>query len=202
MIYLPDTLMYRSNIKYRNGIIYKIFSKKNPFKVYIGSTYLTKEERFKYHKTGKTNSTLLFKEFGYENCEIEIVIPFPCDNKYQLEQHEMIWIIYYSNLENYKCVNKYNNKPLWLGQYVRPYTRKMFLKERMINIKRELQREIERRYNVKTQDLRFDYFVDRGGKVNVMLVMCGDLNLQQSAINQFYINKKMGRSNNLITLRP
>ena len=149
MISLPNTLMYRFNIKYRKGIIYKIFSKKNPFKVYIGSTHLTADERFKQHKIDNTSSTLLFNEFGYENCEIEIVVPFPCDNKYQLEQHEMAWIIHYSNLENYKCVNKSNNKPLWLGEYIRPYTYKTFLKERMRNIKKELEREIERRYNIK-----------------------------------------------------
>ncbi len=182
----PKSLEY--NKKYQNGIIYKIYCKKNPYKVYIGSTHLPLSVRFRGHKHDSTFSSKLFKEFGYENCVIEVVVPFPCDTKYQLDQHEMIWIIHFSNLDGYTCVNRAHNK--YISGF-KPITRREFLKQRNYSIRRELIREIDRRYNKRTEKLYFDYVVDKTGKANVMFVWTGGRNTNKDAINKWWCWKRM-----------
>jgi hypothetical protein len=182
----PKSLEY--NKKYQNGIIYKIYCKKNPYKVYIGSTYLPLSVRFKGHKHDSTFSSKLFNEFGYENCIIEVVVPFPCDTKYQLDQHEMIWIIHFSNLDGYTCVNRAHNKHL---SGFKPITRREFLKQRNYSIHRELNREIDRRYNKRTEKLYFDYVVDKTGKANVVFVWTGGRNTNEQTTRRFYFMRSM-----------
>ena len=62
--------------------VYIIYSTKNPKKVYVGSTEMTLEKRFKEHKwnyicwkrgnTTKCTSFILFDEYGVESCEIKL----------------------------------------------------------------------------------------------------------------------------------
>jgi hypothetical protein len=81
--------------EYKNGIIYKIIGGDE---IYIGSTYLTKEERFKNHKQGYgcwlndkyhfVSSFTLFEKYGIKNCSIDIIEPFPCETEQQLRERE------------------------------------------------------------------------------------------------------------------
>ena len=84
-------------VNYQNGQIYKIvdigFNK-----CYIGSTCENLKRRFQRHKDhhieyqkGKQNfttSSLLFDEYGAENCEIIWIKDYPCNSKKELEAEE------------------------------------------------------------------------------------------------------------------
>ena len=99
------------NNKYQNGKIYKI-TDIGYNKCYIGSTIENIKQRiarhrhnYKEHLKGKFNnvsSFKLFEEFGVENCKIELVESYPCNNKDELEAREGYYI------RNTECVNKLN----------------------------------------------------------------------------------------------
>ena len=86
---------------YLNGKIYKITDKNNT-KCYYGSTTRELVVRFSEHKNSKKNCSIniLFDEFGIDNCRIELVIDFVCDNRKDLEKMEGYYI------KNNECVNK------------------------------------------------------------------------------------------------
>ena len=78
--------------------IYKIWSEKGD-KVYIGSTTDLKE-RWRHHRDRvKTNSRILFDEYGKENCKIEAIEEV---KEEQLNERERYWIEFYGD----KVVNK------------------------------------------------------------------------------------------------
>lgn len=100
---------------YKNGKIYKIID--NAYtKMYIGSTTQPLYKRFSRHKKDyelwkkgekwkngkeyKITSFCIFDEFGIENCKIELIEEYQCDNKNQLERKEGDYI------KNNECVNK------------------------------------------------------------------------------------------------
>ena len=96
-------------LDYQNGKIYMIYPKceYDEGDVYYGSTAEKRlsarmsKHRCKYiNKTNNCNSTLLFNKYGLENCIIELVEEFPCDNKQQLHKREGFYI------KNNKCINK------------------------------------------------------------------------------------------------
>jgi hypothetical protein len=80
--------------------------------VYYGSTTQPLCKRisehrsaYKRYKNGKGKEYyksvfIIFDEFGLENCKIELVELFPCENKNQLHQKEGEYI------KNNECVNK------------------------------------------------------------------------------------------------
>jgi hypothetical protein len=96
---------------YLNGKIYKIGSKATD-KIYIGSTTGSLDCRFYRHKQdyclyinnlgSKIYSAELFDEVGVEQCYIELICEYPCENAHELAceegRHQML------NL--YKIVNK------------------------------------------------------------------------------------------------
>ena len=95
---------------YKNGKIYKITD--NAYtKMYIGSTTQPLSKRFSKHKIDykhwqegkqrKVTSFDIFDEFGIENCKIELIEEFECENKNQLERKEG------EHIKNNECVNKY-----------------------------------------------------------------------------------------------
>lgn len=94
---------------YKNGKIYKITDIAYT-KMYIGSTTQSLAKRFSLHKTrykswqdgqsSKSTSFQLFIEFGVENCKIELIEEFPCDNRMQLERKEG------DHIKNNECINK------------------------------------------------------------------------------------------------
>lgn len=94
---------------YKNGKIYKIVD--NAYtKMYIGSTTQTLSKRFSKHKrdhkqwkNNKRSKTMvfeLFDEFGVENCKIELIEEYECENRNQLERKEG------EHIKNNECVNK------------------------------------------------------------------------------------------------
>jgi len=96
--------------KYEQGKLYKI-TDIGYTKCYIGSTcdrllsqrMARHEEQFKRYSQGKANwssSFNLFEEFGIENCKIELIEEYTCENRHQLSKREGFYI------QNTNCVNK------------------------------------------------------------------------------------------------
>lgn len=95
--------------KYQNGKIYKIVDV-GYTKCYIGSTCEKLSQRMARHrgtyksylKDNKlnTSSSRLFDEFGIENCKIELIEEYPCENKMELLRKEG------EHIRNNNCVNK------------------------------------------------------------------------------------------------
>ena len=95
---------------YSNGKIYKITCNETD-RCYIGSTTKTLTKRFKQHKNhhtswknGKCNYITIYKmfdEYGKENCNIELIENYPCDNNSELELREAYFI------RKNNCYNKY-----------------------------------------------------------------------------------------------
>ena len=96
--------------KYEKGKVYKL-TDLGYSKCYIGSTcdkllsqrYARHKEQFKRYKQGKANwssSFCLFEEFGVENCKIELIEEYQCENRHQLQKREGY------HIQNNDCVNK------------------------------------------------------------------------------------------------
>lgn len=97
-------------VNYQNGSIYAIKSNIGD-KIYIGSTtkkYLSArmaEHRNDYRewKIGGPKQFMaceLFDEYGVENCYIDYIELFPCNNRYELRMRE------YHFIRSLACVNK------------------------------------------------------------------------------------------------
>ena len=96
--------------KYQKGKIYKIVDV-GYNKCYIGSTCEELSQRMARHRNQYKNylketqkfisSFYLFKEFGVENCKVELVEVFPCENSMELRSREGHFI------RTTECVNKY-----------------------------------------------------------------------------------------------
>ena len=102
--------------KYEQGKLYKI-TDIGYTKCYIGSTcdrllsqrMARHEEQFKRYSQGKANwssSFNLFEEFGIENCKIELIEEYTCENRHQLSKRAQFgdWYLKMNN-ERY-----YNNR--------------------------------------------------------------------------------------------
>ena len=95
--------------RYENGKIYKI-TDLGYTKCYIGSTCESLSQRMARHRAKyvrvlngvkmDTSSTLLFNEFGSENCKIELIENYPCQNVEELRKREGFFI---STID---CVNR------------------------------------------------------------------------------------------------
>ena len=83
---------------YMQGKIYKIASK-DTNKIYIGSTTASLDYRFYRHRqdyclyvnklcSSKIYSFELFDEVGIDQCYIELICEFPCDNAHELAAEE------------------------------------------------------------------------------------------------------------------
>ena len=101
--------IYRDMSKYQNGKIYKIVDV-GYNKCYIGSTCESLSQRMARHRyayNGFLRNTCklmtsfhLFKEFGVENCKIELIELLPCESSMELRKREGHYI------KNTECVNK------------------------------------------------------------------------------------------------
>jgi len=93
-------------VNYSNSKVYKIWSL-NGDKIYIGSTtkeYLSQRmdnHRSHYKSKKKITSSILFDEYGLENCKIELLEAKECNSKDELLQLEGKYI------RELECVNKY-----------------------------------------------------------------------------------------------
>ncbi len=57
--------------------------------IYIGSTVRLLSERMAQHRRQLTcSSKILFEKYGVQNCKIELIEEFPCENKEQLLKKE------------------------------------------------------------------------------------------------------------------
>ena len=102
--------METNNNKYKNGKIYRVCDV-GYTKFYYGSTVQPLSMRMGGHRVaynryikGSSKYRLdvfsLFDEFGVENCKIELVEHFPCNNKSELERQEG------HHIQNNDCENK------------------------------------------------------------------------------------------------
>jgi len=99
---------------YKNGKIYSIRSYQTD-EIYIGSTCSPLNKRMWNHKAkykqylnGKGDNISSFKILKYDDCYIELIEKYPCNDKIELHKREGEYI------RNMNCVNKYipgsNNK--------------------------------------------------------------------------------------------
>ena len=111
--------------KYKFGSIYKLVSKETD-KFYIGSTTMgydrftghkSNYKRYKHIETRRTDSsTASYKMLKYEDCDMELIENFPCNNEFELRSREREWIIKLGNPLNQqlpydkKYVVKIDNK--------------------------------------------------------------------------------------------
>lgn len=94
--------------KYQTGKIYKIVDI-GYNEMYIGSTTKKLSERFGAHKYNFINNTnrnsctskYLFEKYGINNCKIELIENFPCNNREELHKREGYYI-----QNSINCVNK------------------------------------------------------------------------------------------------
>ena len=95
--------------RYQNGKIYKIVD--NGYNTcYIGSTIEALSVRMAKHRSGYRNylnggkasckALEIFDEHGIENCKIELIEEYPCENKIQLQKREGF------HVQNTHCVTK------------------------------------------------------------------------------------------------
>ena len=95
---------------YNNSKIYKVIDV-GYNKTYIGSTCQPLCKRFSKHKekynqylNGKQDSdrrvNLIFDEYGIDNCKIELIETYPCDNRMELLKREG------EHIRSNDCVNK------------------------------------------------------------------------------------------------
>ena len=91
--------------KYKNGKNYQIVDI-GYNRCYIGSTIQPLSKRYEHHRhtykaKSSCRSSQLFKEFGIDNCKIELLENYPCNSKEELNAREG----YYIRITD--CVNKY-----------------------------------------------------------------------------------------------
>ena len=95
--------------RYQNGKIYKIVD--NGYNTcYIGSTIEGLSTRMAKHRSRYRNYLSgghadykvfeIFNEFGIDDCKIELIEEYPCENKIQLQKREGY------HIQNTHCVNK------------------------------------------------------------------------------------------------
>ena len=94
--------------EYNNGKIYKIINNIDDI-VYIGSTTQTLKRRYSSHKCSylsymrgihKYYTAFSIFDKGINNCKIELIENFPCDNRAELEYREKYYI------KQFNCINK------------------------------------------------------------------------------------------------
>ncbi len=91
-------------VDYSNSKIYKITNDYND-DIYIGSTCDSLTKRFSYHKSHSILSVnanrplyKLINEIGFDRFRIQLIINFPCEDKYQLRQKEGEYIRQFGSL--------------------------------------------------------------------------------------------------------
>jgi len=97
----PSGGLYGTLSSYSNGKIYIIRTKLSD-ECYIGSTIQPLKKRYNDHKNDGSNSKILFEKYGYDNCYIELLENYPCENKTELRKREGEYMKMYWD----KCVNK------------------------------------------------------------------------------------------------
>ncbi len=91
---MTSTMDYNFSIdsRYLNGKIYKIFSKRHPTLMYIGSTIHTLSKRLSQHRYKPTNDLTAKLFLCFDDVNIELIELFPCLNVEQLFYREQCYI--------------------------------------------------------------------------------------------------------------
>ena len=127
--------------KYKNTIIYKIFSKTSPENFYIGHTSLKLNYRYAihrytyYHKNNKLYK-FMKQNGGFVNFKIEILEEFSCDTINEARQKEKDYILLLkptlnnnlplrTGIEWRKDSTKYND---YMRNYMREYNKRKKVK--------------------------------------------------------------------------
>jgi hypothetical protein len=100
-------LLNKGENPYLNGKIYKIISKnENDNRIYIGSTIIPLRNRLQKHINdkkafidGKSYATKISSYDLLDNCDIELIEDYPCDNDNELKKREQY------HIENNECIN-------------------------------------------------------------------------------------------------
>ena len=130
--------------KYLNSKIYKVFSNEGE-ECYIGSTVYELKTRFNLHKYHyalyKQNQFHyisifeIFDKYGIDNCNVELILDFPCASRHDLHIKEGYYIQQIPHTVNknvsgrnqkdsYKaCIEKYKDHYI---QYHKDYNKKYF----------------------------------------------------------------------------
>ena len=79
--------------EYANGKIYKVTSPDYPGEIYVGSTIMTLNQRWRVHKSSKTcQASRYFQETGIDRWKIELICDYPCSSLEALRVEEQQWI--------------------------------------------------------------------------------------------------------------
>ena len=102
-------MILMANKRYKDAKIYKIVDV-GYNKCYIGSTCETLSQRMTRHRAYyvkflknqkiRMASSIMFNEYGINNCKIELIEYYPCQNKEELLKQEGL------HIRNNMCVNK------------------------------------------------------------------------------------------------
>ena len=97
-----------------DGIIYKLFRKSAPNKIYIGSSFHTKEYRLNQHKrnyksflNGKYHYITSFEIVKYDDVDIDVIENVKVDDENELREIEDKYINEFRNDKNFIVVNKH-----------------------------------------------------------------------------------------------
>ena len=145
----------KNDEKYQRGKIYKIVD--NGYNlIYYGSTINllcqrigTHRGNYKKYLNNKSNNVSLynmFDEYGIENCKIELVENYPCNNKEELLKREGYYI------SNNECINKLIAGRTQKERY--ELNKEHILKKAKENYekKKELKKEKQKQYYEKNKD--------------------------------------------------
>ena len=141
---------------YQNGKIYIIKSNETT-DVYIGSTIKSLNDRFSGHKSKYKNNKLSSAKLllQYNDCWIELLEHYPCENKQQLCKREGDFIRLYGD----KCVNREiagRTRTEWehdMDDHIKQ-RRKVFYEKNKVEIleKQALNKDKKREYDMKYRE--------------------------------------------------
>ena len=151
--------------KYKDGKIYRITDVAYT-KCYVGSTCETlcrrmarQRERYIHGKERGRTVNLLFDEFGLENCKIELIQQFSCEDKMELLKQEGY------HIRNNNCVNKIiagRSRAEYWETYKQENKDKIDQKNKKWNEnKKEYIRKYRQVYNAKNAGKHQEYYQSR-----------------------------------------
>ena len=124
--------------KYKNGKIYKLVCDATPI-VYYGSTIQSLSDRLNLHKSA-SNKCGSKELFDAGNVSIVLVEEYPCNNRYELESRERIYIDFMLNNFNHRVI---------CNKYIPTRTIKEYYQ---YNDNRDRRNEYNRKYRVDNRD--------------------------------------------------
>ena len=125
--------------KYKNTIIYKIFSETSPENIYVGHTSLKLSHRFAIHRYSynhKNNKLYKFmkENGGFESFKYEILEECSCDNINEARQKERDYILLLKPSLNknlpLRTVFEWRNDSNKYNDYMRTYMRMYYKRKR------------------------------------------------------------------------